>query len=1192
MRIFVFFFVLFFTFPLDTSSLCTANSSSCLPGQYRNSSSNCCVGCTAGYSCAGNASLPVLCPLCSICPANSSSPVRCANGSCTLQTGSSTASQCLCPPQSVSGSCACLSGYYNLSNSSSPWGWQCTACGPAAWCANSVRNACPAFSTTVSNVSSSSAACNCSAGYYGNWSLGCLPCNASFYCQGGAVAPVACPGNSSSTAVSVSLSSCVCNIGWGLISGNRCAVCLTGSYTSPAGLCTPCVANSYCPGSGSSIACAIGLVSPANSTKATACVCPLGTYSSACTPCPLGWYANTTNSSACRQCAANSGTLSLGSSSCVCNPGFYGSGCAVCKAGSWCVSGLMSQCAPNTTSLAGASVCCANSTVLVSSTCTPCGYASYARGGMCTPCMAFSNTSTPAASSASQCVCVPGYYYSASVGGCLQCTANSYCVAGYMTACPSNTYALPGSSACGCPTNAEVLIAVGCVCRLGYYAIQQSYALASWGCSPCLAGQYCVGGVSVQCPSSSYYCPAVASVPLLCPAGNMCVQSVLTPCDAGFFCAAGSSAQSPCTAGFYCPAASASPTLCPAGSWCAQSASAPVTCGAGNYSTSVGQSSPSVCAPCTVCGVGSYEITPCLAYQNRVCQACSNKPSHAVYLGTGSSCPWVCDNAYGGSTCSPCPTGFWCRYGVQNRCPLNSVSPTLSSSQDSCTCLPGYVSDTASVSGTSPCVKCQSGRICAGTAVVSSAVSVVPLANVTTQLILVQKTLPPANSLVTLFVNVPSSLASVRSLLPNTNASIYTRQVCRGSYCANCDGSALCVKHVAVLVVQQTVNVSLPLQFDTLYAVSAVGCVSDGNILFPGLGAEYYVGNLLALSSISGVSNVAIRCSSNASVAVNVSVDTAAATSRRLLSLSPSRRLLQTGTGDALLVSVVVAAGNETNATQAALQASNSTTVQGYSSVAPLVVQAPVSCPANSTSPEGSVSLSQCTCLPGYEGNASQGADCTLCPVDAFCASVILGLCQDHAYAPPGSQRSTDCLCVAGFYGNESCTQCPASRFCTGGASVQNCTANAVSSPQSTSATSCFCDRGYYGVNNNPCTLCEAGYWCWTGVRNQCPLNSDSYPGASRVTNCTCVGGYQDITTVDNTGGVTKACVLCGADTYCQVITTREYICTPRLHPQHNAFVVFFHVLSRRSILLRIIMVPPWAGRFSFQLHSMRDMRC
>ena len=152
-------------------------------------------------------------------------------------------------------------------------------------------------------------------------------------------------------------------------------------------------------------------------------------------------------------------------------------------------------------------------------------------------------------------------------------------------------------------------------------------------------------------------------------------------------------------AGFYCPAASPSPTLCPAGSWCAPMASAPASCGVGSYSTNVGQSSPSVCTPCSVCSVGGYEIVSCLPSRNRVCQTCSSKPTHSVYLGTTSSCPWVCDNAYGGSACDPCVAGFWCKYGVVNRCPLNSVSPSLSSSQNDCTCLPGFISDPSSVGG-------------------------------------------------------------------------------------------------------------------------------------------------------------------------------------------------------------------------------------------------------------------------------------------------------------------------------------------------------------------------------------------------------------------------------------------------------------------------------------------------------------
>ena len=215
---------------------------------------------------------------------------------------------------------------------------------------------------------------------------------------------------------------------------------------------------------------------------------------------------------------------------------------------------------------------------------------------------------------------------------------------------------------------------------------------------------------------------------------------------------------------------------------------------------------------------------------------------------------------------------------------------------------------------------------------------------------------------------------------------------------------------------------------------------------------------------------------------------------------SKGRSLLQVTT-DSVSFSVVIAT-NDINNTQAAMLKAN-LTVEGFASASP-PVDIPASCPANSISPEGSTSVTQCTCLPGYEGNASTGNNCIPCPIDTFCANGKLSLCPAHANAPALSDSIMDCACTAGFYGNGSvsCTSCPSNSFCTGGFAIDNCVKNAVSPTQSTGNTSCYCDSGFYGVNNDPCILCNAGSWCWMGIKNSCPANSSSKPGSSGISEC------------------------------------------------------------------------------------------
>ena len=271
--------------------------------------------------------------------------------------------------------------------------------------------------------------------------------------------------------------------------------------------------------------------------------------------------------------------------------------------------------------------------------------------------------------------------------------------------------------------------------------------------------------------------------------------------------------------------------------------------------------------------------------------------------------------------------------------------------------------------------------------------------------------------------------------------------------------------------------------------------------------------------------------------------------------LSARRHLLQVTT-DSISFSVVVLS-NDTAAASNAIITNVNSTVEGYTSSAP-PVYVPASCPANSISPPGSVSVTQCTCLPGYQGDASQGTDCLPCPINTFCASGKLGLCPAHAFAPVRSVSVMDCTCYPGFYGNGSvsCSLCPANSFCTGGFALEVCVQNAVSPVQSTSNASCYCDSGYFGVYNAPCELCSAGSWCWTGIKNSCPANSSSKPGASRVSDCACLDSFLDTPVTDNDNQSTSVCTVCPTNGYCKVLI--PYITPARTFHTH-AHTAFFY---------------------------------
>jgi len=426
---------------------------------------------------------------------------------------------------------------------------------------------------------------------------------------------------------------------------------------------------------------------------------------------------------------------------------------------------------------------------------------------------------------------------------CFECSRDHYCPgnrSNYTIECPNSTYSLPGASSvsqCACPANAALLPERNCTCYDGYYKVFNASApLGQWQCS-------------------------------LCPKGSNCSLNLLTPCPPGYFC--------PNTG-------MTTPIICPRGSFCPESSITATTCPAESYTPTTGFAS---CLQCTACQIGSFQNTPCTSTQNRACTLCTAaKPLHAIFATTSPSCPWVCDNGYWGSNCEPCPPNYWCRFGVQNRCPLNSVSPELSGSQSGCMCSLGYMS-TGKITGTSPCVRCPAGVLCNGVPVKEVEISVKPLVNVTTQVLLAQKPLPPASSMVSLFESIPITIASIRATLPNKNATVYLRQVCRRTYCVACDESSAtaCIRYITVgmgVVVGDgggwiySANTT-SLRRDVMYffvasSSPASGCVPH----ITGLSPEFVSDStVVVISSVANVSSVRVECLSNSTIFVDLPVD-------------------------------------------------------------------------------------------------------------------------------------------------------------------------------------------------------------------------------------------------------------------------------------------------------------------------------
>jgi hypothetical protein len=156
----------------------------------------------------------------------------------------------------------------------------------------------------------------------------------------------------------------------------------------------------------------------------------------------------------------------------------------------------------------------------------------------------------------------------------------------------------------------------------------------------------------------------------------------------------------------------------------------------------------------------------------------------------------------------------------------------------------------------------------------------------------------------------------------------------------------------------------------------------------------------------------------------------------------------------------------------------------------------------------------------GYTGYQKIPASCQSCPLGTFSVA--------------GAQSADDCLCNAGYgfdTGSLECTQCEIGKYKsdTGNTDCTECPALSTSPLESTALTQCTCNAGYTGANGGSCNPCAAGtYKATTGSEgcSTCPSFSTSEPGSALLEECICDAGYGANT---DSGLV---CELCAAGKY------------------------------------------------------------
>ena len=709
----------------------------CPAGTYTLGGAWNCTVCPAGYSCASVSAPPTGCAWnsyslegstgCALCPAN----YRCANQSalphlCDVEQGYYSpegTTYCVeCPSGSACEFDAlaqnytiqlCTSGQFRV-----PGNTACEDC----W----AGYRCP----TVDNPP-----VTCPGGYYSfSKQTDCSPCSAGKSCYNG-TSPQWCASGYYSEEFD---NDChMIEAGWA--SPNKWTVpapCSMGTYSlGRASNCTECPSGWECPDTftfATAVKCEPGTFSAGRQTSCTSCSpgfycpyideavvvpCDLGSYSNSrqqnCTACAPGYECPFANREqhAPRQCM--DGTHSVGGMA----------ACTVCPAGSACpytTRDVVTPCINGTFTQPGETTChtcdvghyCPTTAVSASQPWVgpygvgrnvPCGRGEYAPSGSvaCTRCELGYICPTTSLPDGGKTLCADGTYPSsgsvfATSGAtvCLNCPVAFECPTPYTPPkqCLSGTYSSASSqTACTrCPAGSMCPMqdSSPTPCPAGYWSYAQSVA-----CQPCNPGYICPAGGTTptpeggECPVGSY-CPAAATVPILCPAGTYghathgeSANQACHDCPAGFYCAEGTAGISDnikCPEGFYCPEGAPQATPCPSGT----------------YSGTIGAITRTVCL---MCPEGFYCPAGTPSYGTRDCP-----PGFYCPEGTGAEYE------------NPCPPGTFqsltrlVSVAQCQQCPAGSECPT-SGQVNPTGCLPGTYQP---LTGATRCKMCEPGWAC------------------------------------------------------------------------------------------------------------------------------------------------------------------------------------------------------------------------------------------------------------------------------------------------------------------------------------------------------------------------------------------------------------------------------------------------------------------------------------------------
>jgi len=499
----------------------------------------------------------------------------------------------------------------------------------------------------------------------------CAPCPADHFCAGASQPASACPRGTTAPPGANSSAACACRAGLYRVNASGAA-------------CQACPPNSVCA-SGAPVPCPAG-----TTATAKACDVPRGFVltNGSLAPCPANSFCRDGSAT---QCPPNTHSAPGAgrSTDCVCNDGLFADHadvaalelvappCLLCPADSFCTGGVAEACPALASAPPGSrnlsSCVCRPGRFGPPAACALCGPQHYCPGGARLPCPPGSRAATPAATSASECVCVAGLFRNAS-GLCEACPANATCPGdGSAHACAPPQLGTPWGE-CACPPDTLLLEGGACgpcppgfSCTRGLAWRNASNASSANNSTASAANGTCAASCSGYLDDSGACGP--------CPPGRACAGGELRACARG----ARETAE-----GCECPPATAvdntSGACEPCGPRfrCANGSRAP-RCAPGLF-----QNASGLCEACT-----NSSFCP----GDDAAWACPAQHASAAPRAELSDCRCVAGLAANGTaSCAPCPAGFYCPGGgAAVGCPPHAWS--LPGAAGPCLCEPFYAAD-------------------------------------------------------------------------------------------------------------------------------------------------------------------------------------------------------------------------------------------------------------------------------------------------------------------------------------------------------------------------------------------------------------------------------------------------------------------------------------------------------------------